>query len=51
MKIHGNFQNLEMCGIHNGAIQVSVEHQKQEHLRKKGKHQCLLESLEERDAL
>jgi hypothetical protein len=29
MKIHGNFQNLEMCEATNGVIQVDAEHWKE----------------------
>jgi hypothetical protein len=30
MKIHGNFQKLEMCGIsNNGAIQITKKHREQ----------------------
>jgi hypothetical protein len=51
MKIHGNFQNLEMCGIHQWSYPSRCRAPETGRLRKKGEHQCLLESLEARDAL
>jgi hypothetical protein len=51
MKIRGNFQNLEMCGIDQWSYLSRCRAPKTWHLRKKGEHRGLFESLEAQDAL
>jgi hypothetical protein len=51
MKICGNFQNLEMCGIHQWRYSIQCRASETGHIRKKSEHRCLLDGLEARDAL
>jgi hypothetical protein len=49
MKIYGNFQNLEMCGIYQWSYPSLRRAPETGRIWKEGKHRCLLDSLEARD--
>jgi len=51
LKIPGNFQNLEMCGIYKWSYPSGCRASKKRLIRNKGEHRFFLEILETHDAL